>query len=168
MDVYAESGNGKFDSFVRDETSVWSSEVIRNHVGYFIYILIIPIFCVFGIITNSLNAIIFSRPRMVSSSYIYFTGTGKRFLSYFSIFYGLRFYLLPLKFYFIILALSCLDLLSCLLLFLSCLARTEFRMTVGWRRFDLFCYLPISAITTTASNFITLAVVIGNEFCTIL
>lgn len=62
------------DTYLRDETSVWAKEVIPNHVGYFIYILIIPIFCVFGIVANSLNAIIFSRPRMVSSSYIYFTG----------------------------------------------------------------------------------------------
>lgn len=56
------------------------------------------------------------------------------------------------------------DLISCFLLFLSCLARTTFRMTVAWRRFDLFCFLPVSGITTTASNFITLAVVIGRYF----
>ncbi len=69
-----EQRNGNFDVSLRDETSVWASELNRNHVGYFMYIMIVPIFCVFGIITNSLNAIIFSRPRMVSSSYIYFTG----------------------------------------------------------------------------------------------
>ncbi|XP_037032719.1 uncharacterized protein LOC119071773 isoform X2 [Bradysia coprophila] len=33
-------------------------------------------------------------------------------------------------------------------------------MVDGWRRFDLFCFLPISGITTSASNFVTLAVVI--------
>lgn len=63
-----------FDAYLPDETSVWASQVNHNHVGYFIYILVIPIFCIFGIVTNSLNAIIFSRPKMVSSSYIYFTG----------------------------------------------------------------------------------------------
>lgn len=68
------SSNENLDAYLRDETSVWASQVNQNHVGYIIYIFIVPFFCVFGIITNSLNAIIFSRPRMVSSSYIYFTG----------------------------------------------------------------------------------------------
>lgn len=64
--------------YFRDETSVWASDASLNQVGYFVYAFIIPMFCVFGIITNSLNAIIFSRPRMICSSYIYFTGTLQR------------------------------------------------------------------------------------------
>lgn len=146
------------DAYLRDETSVWASEVKPNHVGYFVYIFIVPIFCVFGIIANAVNAIIFSRPRMVSSSYIYFTG-----MKFYSSFPPDWLIFDPLNLQNIV-ALSCLDFLSCLLLFASCLARTAFRTTMEWRRFDLFCFLPISGITTTASNFLTMAVVIGKFF----
>lgn len=74
-----------------NETSVWAPE--RNNtptfLGYFVYLFGITIFCAFGIVSNSLNIIILTRPRLTAgagSVYYYLMGNyccDQGFLVYF-------------------------------------------------------------------------------------
>lgn len=57
-----------------DETSVWSADNGPTDSGFIFYCLVVPFICLFGAITNILNAIIFSRPRMTASAYVYLAG----------------------------------------------------------------------------------------------
>lgn len=59
-----------------NETLVWANpDELLPVYGSVVYLLIIPIICSVGVITNLLNIIVFARPRLwnaASSSYCYF------------------------------------------------------------------------------------------------
>lgn len=58
------------------EVSVWA-DFSPTLAGCIVYLFVVPFFCLIGIITNSINIWIFSRPRVRSlgcSAYFYFKG----------------------------------------------------------------------------------------------
>lgn len=61
----------------QEEVSVWA-DYSPTLSGCIVYLFVVPFFCMIGIVTNSINIWIFSRPRVRSlacSAYFYFKGS---------------------------------------------------------------------------------------------
>lgn len=70
--VHLSSDNEKHSQ----EVSVWA-DFSPTLAGCIVYLFVVPFFCMVGIVTNSVNIFIFSRPRiraMACSAYFYFKG----------------------------------------------------------------------------------------------
>lgn len=135
------------------EVSVWA-DYAPTMAGSIIYLFVVPFFCMVGIVTNSINIWIFSRPRIRSiacSAYCYFKGSPFCALNYYI--YNEPFSLFS--------AISILDLISCVLLFFSCFARTIFLTRLPWLIYDIMIYIPVGSVLSNASNVLTCAVSLG-------
>lgn len=66
------------------------------------------------------------------------------------------------------LAISFFDATSCVLLILSCYARTICMDNLMWMLYDTMIFIPVSGVVSTVSNFLTISVSLGKYMDNIL
>ncbi|XP_003424755.2 probable G-protein coupled receptor B0563.6 [Nasonia vitripennis] len=116
-------------SYLENDTLYEFSELVENSVwaskpqawGVVVYSMMIPMICSFGIVGNFVILLVLSKKSLKESTYTYLT------------------------------VLAAADLVTCILLLFSGLARGLFWKKHGWVEFDVFIHIPLCTISSNVA-----------------